>query len=250
MDREALKGLAKGRRNSSEPAVAPRKVTWTCEYCQHPFVSERVFMNHRCKEKERLEELRGLVGQSAYAYYSEWMKQSKRSVPPLETFAHSSFYSTFIKFANHVRRVNMPNPMGFIKIMVSSNIQPSLWCRDNVYALYLQSYDTAVPPTTQFIDSLDFALWMAGEHEVQPAEVFSAMGLEKVLLSVQKRKLSPWFLVASKKFREWMAAQNEWDKSRLEGAVQVGAMIMRIQQTEKHIKLFKEFSKATEEAGL
>jgi len=253
MDREILKGLASGRRNPTSPLPVPetRKVVWKCEYCEHPFASERVFMNHRCREKERIDELRSHVGQSAYAYYALWMKQCGRSVPPIETFSHSSLYTTFVKFAKHAVKVNMPNIPGFIKTMVENgNVQPSLWCRDNVYALYLAGYDKVVDPVKQYVDSLGLLQELAKDYEVPVGEVFKELGVDKILALVQKRKLSSWLLITSSKFREYMGNQSEWDKNRLESVVQVGAMIMRVQQNPESIAHFKTFSKANAEEGL
>ena len=208
-------------------------------------------MKHRCRERERIDELRGPIGQAAYAYYGDWMRLNKRSVPPIETFASSMTYNAFIKFANHVRRVNMPNPPGFVKAMVENgNVQPVLWCRDNVYAMYLQGYDKIVSPTVQFLNSVDVIMDYAKEYECEPKQVFDQIGVIKILDLVQKRKLSPWFLVASGAFRAYMSSRDTAEADRLEGGVQVGAMIMRIQQTPENIALFTEFSKATKELDL
>jgi len=208
-------------------------------------------MKHVCKERLRIEELRGPVGQAAYIYYTDWMRLNKRSVPPIETFAASSYYNAFIKFANHVKRVNMPNPSGFVRAMVENgNVQPSLWCRDNVYAMYLQGYDKVVSPTKQFLDSVDLIYEYAKEFEVQPSQVFKEIGVTKILDLVQRRKLSPWFLVSSGAFRAFMAQCNETDTDRLESGIQVGAMIMRIQQNKQNTELFTEFAKATKELNL
>ena len=252
MNREALRNQAASRRNPVEEATTlPRKVKWTCDYCTHDFVSERVFMNHRCRERERLDELKSPTGQAAYIYYAEWMKLNRRSVPPIETFAASSFYSTFIKFAQHVHRVNLPAPLTFIRAMVENGkVQPSLWCRDNVYALYLNGYDNIVHPTTQFLTSLDLITELAKEHEVALPNIFDALGVDKILDLVKRRKISPWFLVASTAFRTYMKMCNETDANRLEASIQVGAMVMRIQQNKKSTDLFVDFSNATKELGL
>lgn len=252
MDREALRNQAASRRNQADAEEAPtRKVKWTCEFCTHDFASERTFMKHRCRERERLDELRGPIGQAAYAYYSDWMRGNKRSVPPIETFASSMNYNSFIKFANHVKRVNMPNPQGFVKAMIDNgNVQPVLWCRDNVYAMYLQGYDKIVSPITQFMNSVDLVNEYAKEYNCEPKEIFSQLGVTKILDLVQKRKLSPWFLVSSGAFRSYMKGCGDVESNRLESGVQVGAMIMRIQQNPENIELFTEFSKATKELDL
>lgn len=253
MDREVLRKQAAARRNlvGAEEQPAKKKVEWLCEYCQHPFQSERVFMNHRCKERARIDELRSATGQAAYSYYSEWMRLNRRSVPPIETFASSSYYSTFIRFAEWVKRTHLPDPLRFVKTMVEhGNVQPSLWCRDNVYAMFLQGYDGIVPPEEQFIKSIDEILALITELNVEPRRIFDAIGVKTLLELVHKRKISPWFLVASSAFRKWWQTLPPDDASRIEDTLQVGALMIRISHSEKMKKLLTEFTKATEEIGL
>jgi hypothetical protein len=249
MDRETLRNQAAGRRNYAEDE-APRKVKWTCRFCDHPFASERLYMSHHCREGDRYEKLRTPTGQAAFAYYNEWMKLSRRSIQPIETFSASSFYSAFIKFSEWVKKVHLPNPLGFIRLMVQEKIQPTLWARDNTYALYVQSYDTAVPPEQQFLQSLELAHQLAKEKKIPVSAIFHELGVEQLLQLIQERKLSSWFLVASKAFRDFMATLDEAGRDRLEGAVQVGAMIMRIQQSPESIEFFRLFSEVTEKEGL
>jgi hypothetical protein len=252
MDREVLKSLAKERRNPAEPLPVPtRKVQWVCEYCQHPFASERVFMKHSCRERERLDQLKSPIGQAAYSYYAEWMKLKRRSVPPIETFAESSYYTTFIKFATHVLRVRLPNPIGFIRTMVENgDVMPALWCRDNVYAMYLQGYDKVVSPQDQFVNSFEELMQLAKDHEVAHWKIFDTLGIAKLLDLLQKRKISSWFLIASPSFHTFMNSQTPENKALLEEGVQVGAMVMRIQNDEALMKMFTEFRHAAKEMEL
>ena len=249
MNREVLKSLAVGRRNPSEPVPVPEQKVkaWVCHHCGHPFASERVFMNHTCREMLRHQELKSPIGQAAYQFYCEWMKLNSRKAPPIETFADSRYYSSFVKFARHVKRVHLPTPMAFVRSMVDNKLDPTLWTRDNVYALYMTGYDEIVPPTKQFIESVDFFMNLATEHKCAPEVLFRVLGVDKLLDLVQRRKLSPWFLIASDAFRQFAATRNELDAARLNDGVQVGAMIDRIRRNEK---LFAEFSSATKELGL
>lgn len=252
MDRETLRSQSAKRRNQVlVEEQTKKKVTWACEYCEHEWATETGFMNHRCKERDRLDELKSPMGQAAYSYYSEWMKLNKRSVPPIETFSESKMYSTFIKFANHVVKVRLPNVSGFIRTMVENGkVQPSLWCRDNVYAMYLQGYDRVVNPTQQFFDSFEEIDTLSMELKCTKAEVFEKIGVEVVLDLVQKRKLSPWFLVSSTAFRNWMSTQKPDDTMRLEDAIQVGALLSRVAHDKKLMELLTQFSQATKELGL
>lgn len=255
MDRDQLRKLAQSRKIASdqpdEPEAPAKTVKWLCEYCDKELNNEKVFMRHSCRERTRAMEMETPTGRQAYIHYSEWMRRSKRSVPPITTFTSSSFYLAFMKFAEYVQRVNLPNPSGFIQTMIKyNNVPPSLWCRDNVYAMYMQSYDAVVSPTQQYIESLDFILQYSADNAMEPREVFGSLGVDKLLELVQKRRLSPWFLVSSKAFRTYMAGCEQFDTDRLEGGIQVGAMIMRIQQNAANTELFSEFSKASLEVEL
>lgn len=248
MNREALRQQAQGRRNEVNDNTVVGK--WECHHCKHTFVSEKVFMNHRCREQKRNEELKSIVGQAAYAYYSEWMRQKKRSVPPIETFAESMFYTTFIKFAEHAIKTNIPNVPQFIKIMVEHNdVSPSLWCRDSVYSMYLTWYDTIFPPENQFLDSMTFIEELIADYDCQanPGKIFNEVDIDKLVKFIKKRKLSPWFLLSSKSFRDFLASAPPTDKTTLEASLNIGAMISQIQ---KKPDLFKMFNQATAEMKL
>lgn len=250
MDREALRKQAAQRRNPSDKDSGP-DVVWNCKYCNHPFATETGFMKHKCKGKAKIDKLRSSIGQSAYAYYTEWMKQNKRSVPPIESFAESSLYSTFIKFAEWVLKVRLPNPNSFIRAMVENGkVQPSLWCRDNVYAIYLQGYDNVVSPTIQFLNSYEVLNDLAFELHVEISGIFEKLGVPTILSLIEKRKLSPWFLIASTVFRNFLTTRSQEDKDYLEDALQIGAMLNRISHNEQLKVFLTEFSKATKELGL
>lgn len=252
MDRETLKKMAQNRRVEAEHdnESAPLTPVWKCDFCGKAFKFEKVFMKHVCPEKARIDEMKTPIGQAAYAFYSDWMKTSRRSVPPIETFIHSSFYTTFIKFARHVKRVNMPAPQNFIRLMVNEQIAPSLWCRDNVYAMYMKTFDEAVPPEEQFIQSVEFLLTFADQEKIDAKDAFATMGIEKFLLMVQRRKLSPWFLAASSVFRNWIKQLDSTESSVVEDSVKVGALMIRISSNEQHSKMFGEFCKTCREFNL
>ena len=205
-------------------------------------------MSHRCKERERIEELRSAVGQAAYAHYSEWMKAKKRSIPKIETFGASQYYSTFIKFAEHALRTNIPNIKQFIKLMVShGDVTPALWCRDNVYAMYLEWYDQAYPPEVQVLESLEFLKSLIEDYKCSTPEVFQVVPVDTLVLYIKRRKISPWFLASSKVFRAHLLSCTQEDKDKLERAMNMGAMIARIQ---KDAGLFAFFNRVTLSEGL
>lgn len=231
---------------SSEPEV--KKAVWSCEFCSRDFVIEKAFMSHRCKERERIDILRSPVGAAAYVYYCEWLKNKKRSIQTIETFGASSMFSTFIKFATHADKTNIPNIPQFIKLMVANNdVSPSLWCRDNVYALYLEWYDQAYPPEIQVIESLDFAKTLIEDFKCEPANLFSTIPIDTLVLYIKKKKLAPWFLVSSKTFRTFLITCDSESKDKIERSMNMGGMIARIQKDQG---LFEFFNRVTSSENL
>lgn len=260
MDLEALRRAAASRRagnandvtlNYDEAGVSQKVApVWKCEYCSRTYKFEKVFMKHVCDKKRKIDEIRSPVGQSAYQYYAGWMRENGRSVPPIETFIHSSMYNTFIRFAKHIHHVNMPAPENFIRLMVAQNVAPTLWCRDNVYAMYMKSFDKAMPPEEQFMQSVEFLLEYSSRREVDVRDAFADMGVEKFLGHVQKRKLSPWFLAASSVFKTWVKTLEAIDSAHVEASVQVGALMISVSSDPKKMTMFTEFCRTCREFNL
>lgn len=259
MDLEALRKAAQARRTSNlsdgtvfdESGVSQKvKPTWKCEFCTRIFKLEKAFMKHSCDEKRKIDEIKTPIGQSAYMYYSAWMKMMGRSVPPIETFIHSSLYNAFIKFSRHVHHVNMPFPEKFIRLMVQESVQPVLWCRDNVYAMYMQAFDKAMSPQDQFMESVEFLLGYSSRMEIEVGESFNRMGVEQFLMNVQKRKLSPWFLAASSVFKAWIKTLDSLESSQVEASVKVGSLMIRISSDPEQMNVFAEFCRTCREFNL
>lgn len=248
MDREALRRQSAGRRTSAEVEQAPTRSLWTCEYCARGFVGEKSFMNHVCKDKLRIDALKSPLGQAAYSYYDLWMRSHGRSVPTIDKFGESRYFSTFLKFAEHVKKVHIPNVATFIKVMADNGkVGPELWCRDNVYAMYLKGYDKAVPPERQFMESLELLEKLAADYEVPVSAIFKEVPHSKLVELIERRKLSHWFLLASKVFRQHMVDVEEQRRDDLERAMNISSVITRVQQEPA---LFKELNEATRQVGL
>lgn len=246
MDRVTLKKLAASRRNDVQESEPPR-VKWTCGFCSRDFQLEARFMEHKCREKERHYELRSSVGLAAYAHYSEWMRQKKHTVPPIETFAEARLYTTFVKFAEYCTRVHIPNVRQFITVMIESNISPVLWSRDQMFSMYLERYDTSYKPESQALDSIQLIKDLADDLCCEPRAVFKEISIERLVKLIQQRKLSPWFLLASNEFKKFLVDLTPERKVQLQIVLNPGAMIERIRRNEE---LFRTIKAAVAEEGL
>ena len=192
-------------------------------------MTENGFMGHHCPDQERQEEIKSPRGQAAYSYYAEWMRLKKRSVPALDRFAASKQYTPFIKFTDWVERTAIPNPLQFIKVMVDTEVQPVLWCRDNTFAMYLQWYDTMYPPTEQFLETFDTLTVLALDHGVALDKIYETLGAKEIARLVKRRKLSPWLLGLSRKFLTWLSAQPSAEKTMVGDAINLGAYAAKFQ---------------------
>jgi len=247
MDRETLRQLAASRRSGVEIEIPAVRTQWLCGFCSRSFVREDAFMNHRCREKDRNDELRSTIGLAAYAHYVEWMKLKKHTPPPVETFATSKLYGSFVKFAEYVARVHVPNVRHFIVTMVEHGISPTLWARDQTYALYLQWYDNAYSPESQVLESLELLKELADDLNVTNEAVYNALGVEHLLKLIRQRKISGWFLFASPGFKKYLGTLSNDQKEALQSAMNAGAMVERIRQQPD---LLKFFTKVLTEEGL
>jgi len=200
-------------------------------------------MKHLCPERERLEELKSPRGQAAYAFYSEWMRLQKRSIPAADRFLASRQYNYFVKFVDWSDKTAIPNPNQFIKLMVETGTQPVLWCRDTTYAMYLQWYDNMYPPAEQFIETFDRLVNHARELNVPLSEVYAALGPKDLARLVRRRKLSPWLLVVSPNFLHWIQTLPQVDRDVLGEAINFGAFAQKLNQQPE---LAREFRKACE----
>lgn len=243
MDPSSLKLRAAGRRSTATPTVG-----WKCDYCRKQFVLEKAFMQHNCNGKRRLEQIQSPIGQAAYASYSTWMKQQKRTVPNIDTFMTSRQYVAFIKFAEYCKRLSI-DADNFIKVILTNapDIKPNLWCRDNVYSLYLRFYDQSHDPFDQVADSIEFINKHAEREGCFPAQVLETLGFPIILEAIKLKKLSPWFIFTSSVGLHFLRSLAADDYRLVESAINAAVWGDRFSENEA---LVAELQAFTESIGL
>ena len=180
-----------------------------CKYCGKPFKSETFFMRHKCEEMKRSEEIRSVIGQAAYQYYSMWMKAYKRSVPPIDTFTSSKYYRSFINFAEYVQKLKLYKPAKFIELMHEKDISPQLWCRNEPFQYYSAWLDMVSDPLEQAASSADVIFNLAEMFKCTPAQVFDKVTSAELADLIRQRKLSMFLLLCSVKFKQKLGEMDE-----------------------------------------
>lgn len=181
---------------------------YDCKYCRKRMVNERAFMAHRCTQMERAEQQNTLIGQTSYLFYKLWFDELKRKAPSHETFLTSAYYRSFTKFAEFVKEVNLPNPEKYVELMVEQKLAPALWTRNEAYSAYLGWADKQSPPMDQAAITVETLQTLAEQLGVTTGEVFDRLDYGAILTLVQQRKLSPWLLLCSKRFKEWLGKRS------------------------------------------
>jgi hypothetical protein len=152
---------------------------------------------------KREEEFRSVQGQSAWIYYQEWMKANRRQVPKSTSFLHSQFFNSFMRFSAFVKRVHLPDPKTFILIMAQKQISPTMWLADEVYAQYLEHLDRRGDPNKIAEITVNTLFDIADALQCDVNEVFNHLTANEVIQLLRERRLSPWILLNSGKFKKF-----------------------------------------------
>lgn len=173
---------------------------YECRYCGSTFVYEDRFLRHECKQMKREKEFQSPLGQQAWLLYQDWMRANRRHVPKGSSFLHSKLYGSFIRFAQFVKDVKLPDAKVFIRLMVDRDIPPAMWTAHEIYAQYLEHYDRCGKPLNQAKVTIDTLFELAEEHNCDISDVFDYLQPTEVTQLIRQRVLSPWILLNSRKF--------------------------------------------------
>lgn len=245
MDAEDLSTGTSHRRVRRE--VTEYNPEWKCQYCGKVLANETYYMKHFCKEKVRSEELATPIGQAAYMIYCDWMKAYKRKAPSIDTFGTSRFYSSFIEFAKHVKKLNIGDPSKFVEIMCNKDISPALWRRDQCYSMYLEWIDKKQDPLEQVKGSIMTLLDISEKESVNLPDIFIHIGVRRLAELIRLRKLSPWFLFCSRKFSEYLKAIAKEESMELSAIINPAYWTTKLQDNRE---LVKEIMIINKEMGL
>lgn len=179
------------------------KYNYRCDFCNSGFVTEVRFLKHECDAMRRDKDFRSTTGKAAWIHYQNWMKSNRRSVPAPDSFIQSRFFNTFIKFAKFAKKVSIPNVDGYIRLMSKRNISPTLWSHDQVYMMYLEHMEYNEDPMKLAEITIEALYEIADDNAVDIGNVFDVALPSEIIQMIRQRRLSPWILLKSPKFRDF-----------------------------------------------
>jgi hypothetical protein len=154
--------------------------------------------------------------------YKLWLEKQRRKPPPVETFITSTYYTGFISFAKFCQETSIADPDAYVDLMVKKGISPSLWLRDDAYAMYLEFMDKHADPYVQAERTLKCVSSIAEKLDIPVNKVFAELRYTEMMELINQRQLSPWILFCSKSFKEWSAKLMEQERVALMKAIGIG----------------------------
>lgn len=180
-----------------------------CKHCRKSFKRESAFMNHKCKEMIRLETVQTINGQQAYQYYKRWLLKCRKTIQSIDAFLNSTYFNAMLRFVDFCKSHNIIDPIAYIDKMVELKISPSLWDRQEAYTFYLEKLDKQVDPYILAERTLGIILELSNALEITTSELFDKLPLGEVVELIEKRHLSPWILLSSSAFKNWIMLLEE-----------------------------------------
>lgn len=215
---------------------------YDCKFCKKPFFNERAFMKHECTAMLRSREIQTIVGQQSYKMYCNWLEKQRKKAPVVETFLSSAYYSSFIKFANWTRETGIPDTYKYIELMIEAKIAPALWRRSEAYQIFIEWADRKSDPYEQVNNAIETILALSEGLEIPTGDVFSQFSSGEISELIQQRRLTPWLLFCSIKFRDWTNSLHEGERIELMKNIGIGYWSAKLEKSPEVVKNVREIA--------
>jgi hypothetical protein len=143
--------------------------------------------------------LRGIQG---HALFVKWFDMQTRGKPSVEMFLKSKYFNAFHDFAKFIARVKMHSPESYMQIMIQKNFPPSMWCKDDTYAFYIDHVLYNMPARAQISRTVNFLTKMCEKTECDYRTLIDSMEATDILFFIRQGSISPWILMHSMKLKE------------------------------------------------
>lgn len=214
---------------------------YQCKFCEKRFVHESRFLKHKCTQMIRHEEFKTHKGQIAWNAYRKWMKTNNKIVKYPDSFMHSRYYKAFMNYARFSKKVQLDTNT-FMWLMSQYKIQPSLWVTNESYTKYLEHMDRKEHPQKLAKITINTLLKIADAALVDVGEVFNVLHANEVIELVRQRRLTPWILLHSSKFRSFFLNKTTSEEQIiLESIIRPNFWSRQFQEQPKLVQLMKTY---------
>lgn len=181
-------------------------MNFTCEVCSHEFVRQKTFEDHFCEGMQKQVIFKLPIGQAAFFYYKKWLLLSKKnSHVTEETFLKSKYFLSFIKFIKFSNTVMLPDRLSYITYMIKFSILPIHWCMTDMYISFIKYLDVTYTPLQHVEQTIKTLTELSTIFNCTIDNVFRHLKSGDCINLLRSRKLSPWLLLLSAKFKTYIA---------------------------------------------
>lgn len=214
-----------------------------CEYCGRTYTREPAFLNHTCEPMKRAQIFDTPTGQSAFMVYQQWWRLKKRIPPGADKFKESTQFRAFIDFASFIKRTKI-NLEAYLSVVLSHDLAPDHWTRDDVYVKYLEYIDKTMTSAEQITLCVNYIMKLCDALECDTSEVFNSLEPGEVMQLIRDRKLSPWILLHSVGFKRWLVQQDSDWQERLKDLINPVYWMYRFSKEPDGVANSKKVTKA------
>ncbi len=210
-----------------------------CEYCHTKWVKEDKFLAHTCEPMLRARIMNTFKGKAGHALYGYWFRQKGFKAPSVATFMKSKLFYSFVHLLDFADKMKIGDIQQYIDVMITRNIDPPFWKRDDVYAYYLEYLDRRVSPIKSVTKSLKTLVALAERLDIDVSDIFDVLHPGDIMQMLQTRKLSPWLLLFSPKFKAKLAEMDSSSQQAINDFIQFDYWMTQIkyyQDDVVHIK--------------
>lgn len=175
-----------------------------CSFCSKKFVRESAYLKHKCKYMVRYELFNTVIGHLAYMTFNQWRKISNLPPTDVEKFVNSKYFPSFERFAKFCKHQSIPDKIGYIELMVEKKLPPFMWTDVDVYDFYLENFDKNYTIEKKVDITSETIKNICSKIECDTKDFFDYVEPINLLKMITSRKLSPWVLLLSQKFLDFM----------------------------------------------
>ena len=199
-----------GPKTKSESSSKPRH---TCEYCGTSFAKETTLATHNCEPKRRMAQQNEVGVRLGYHCFQKFFSYIKPSDPgkTYREFADSPYYLAFVKFGRYCVEVRAIAPEAFCEWLIRGNRKLDMWTRDSYYEEFLLDYLQREPAAPALERSIETMTVWAEENSARYQDYFKYATENRICFDIQRGRVSPWIIYASRTGQEFLNRLNEKD---------------------------------------
>lgn len=192
-----------------------------CEFCEKKFIDQAKYDKHSCEYKKRFKRLGTRLGMQAFSVYSHWRKLKGYAPIEKRDFIYSKHFNSCFSFVEFAKEKMLPDNNRYIEFAVVYQLTPSQWKSQLALEKYMEIYDKVYDPEEQAEITLQIMRDMAQIIKCELGEIFEYLYPIEVLKYIQSKRFTPWVLIFSSKFSEYLKIIDERDRITIQAAMNV-----------------------------